>query len=47
MKTVIKTIVGLGIALSAIATFSEASYGEQRFSCDKEEVLRLNRFSII
>lgn len=46
MNTVIKTIAGLGIALSAIghsprfaiATFSQASYGEQRFTCDEEQL---------
>lgn len=48
MKTVIKTIVGLGIALSAMpwasfanATFSQASYGEQRFTCDESQVSTL------
>ena len=41
MNTVIKTILGLGIALSAIATFSEASYGEQRFFCDEEQLSTL------
>lgn len=38
MNTAIKIVLGLGIGLSAIATFSEASYGEQKFTCDEEQL---------
>ncbi len=38
MNTVIKTIVGLGITLSAIAINSAPSYGEQKFSCDESQL---------
>lgn len=38
MNIVIKSVLGLGIAASAIAIFSKPSYGEQRFSCDESQL---------
>ena len=38
MKILLKTIVGLGITLGAMATFTAPSYGEQQFSCDEEQM---------
>jgi len=38
MKTVIRAILGLGIAVGAIATLNQSSYAEQKFSCDEEQL---------
>lgn len=37
INIVTKTILGLGIASSAISFFSEFSYAEQKFFCDEEQ----------
>lgn len=43
MNFITKTIIGLGIALSAIATFNQSSLAEQRFVCDEEQQITLLR----
>ena len=38
MKNTIKTVLGLGIVLSAIATSIQSSYAEQKFACDESQL---------
>ena len=37
MNTVIKAILGFGVVVSALTTFSEPSYGQQSFECDESQ----------